>query len=47
MKATSASAILQVSSLKASIAYFVDALGFEEEFVFGDPPYYAGVKRAT
>ena len=44
MKANSASAILQVSNLNDSIQFYTEALGFEEEFVFGDPPYYAGVK---
>jgi len=44
MKPSSASVILQVSNLKDSIRFYTEALGFEEEFVFGDSPYYAGVK---
>ncbi len=44
MKANSASAILQVSNLNEAIRFYTETLGFEEEFVFGDPPYYAGVK---
>ena len=47
MKTNSASAILQVSDLKESIRFYTEALGFEEEFVFGDPPYYAGVKMGA
>ena len=44
MKANCASAIFQVSDLNQSIKFYTEALGFAEEFVFGDPPYYAGVK---
>lgn len=47
MKANLASAILQVSNLNNSIRFYTEALGFEEEFVFGDPPYYAGVKMGN
>ncbi len=44
MKANSASVIFQVSDLRCAIEFYQEVLGFEEEFVFGDPPFYAGVK---
>jgi len=44
MKANSASAIFQVSDLRRAIEFYIGVLGFEEEFAFGDPPFYAGVK---
>lgn len=45
MKINSASVILQVQNLSASLAFYVDVLGFTREFVYGDPPFYGGVKR--
>lgn len=45
MKVTSASPILQVSDLAASLAFYQDRLGFEKEFAYGEPPFYAGVKK--
>ena len=47
MKPNSASAILHVSNLNDSIRFYTEALGFEEEFIYGDPPYYAGVKMGS
>lgn len=47
MKANSASPILQVSDLDDSIRFFTEILGFEKEFIFGEPPYYAGVKMGN
>jgi len=44
MKPNSAASILQVADLKESIQFYTETLGFEKEFVFGDPPYYAGVR---
>jgi uncharacterized glyoxalase superfamily protein PhnB len=29
----------------ASVAYYRDALGFSTEFLYGEPPFYAGVER--
>jgi catechol 2,3-dioxygenase-like lactoylglutathione lyase family enzyme len=36
---------LFVSNLAASCAFFTDKLGFAVEFVYGEPPFYAQVKR--
>ena len=44
MKATSVYPILQVENLTRAIAFYCDRLGFSEEFIYGDPPFYAGVK---
>lgn len=44
MKATSISPILQVADLEQAVAFYCDVLGFTKEFVYGTPPYYAGVK---
>ncbi len=37
--------VLAVSDIQASVDYFVDALGFTRDFIYGDPPFYAGVFR--
>lgn len=42
MKIHGAAAVLPVSDLDASLRYFVDVLGFSEDFRFGQ---YAGIKR--
>tara|TARA_R110002167_G_scaffold195709_2_gene398467 strand:+ start:126 stop:497 length:372 start_codon:yes stop_codon:yes gene_type:complete len=42
---SSASPILQVEDLKRAINFYSDILGFFKEFEYGDPSYYAGVKR--
>ena len=47
MKPNSAAAIFQVSNLNDSIRFYTEALGFEEEFIYGDPPFYAGVKMGS
>jgi predicted enzyme related to lactoylglutathione lyase len=44
MNVSSASPILQVSDLERALAFYGDVLGFAPEFVYGEPPYYAGVK---
>ena len=36
---------LFVSDIAASCAFFTDNLGFAVEFVYGEPPFYAQVKR--
>jgi len=45
MKIFCASPVLQISDLNQSIAFYCDALGFTKEFVYGEPSYYAGVKK--
>lgn len=44
MKATQAAAILQVSDLGKALEYYTSSLGFVEDFQWGEPPFYAGVK---
>jgi uncharacterized glyoxalase superfamily protein PhnB len=44
MKTFCASSVFQVSNLAASIQFYTEALGFDEEFIYGEPAYYAGVK---
>lgn len=44
MQAERAAVIFQVSSLEASISFYVAELGFEKVFEYGDPAFYAGVK---
>ncbi|TLD68969.1 VOC family protein [Phragmitibacter flavus] len=44
MQTTCASPILQVKDLQEALSFYIDVLGFSEDFVYGDPPYYAGVK---
>jgi catechol 2,3-dioxygenase-like lactoylglutathione lyase family enzyme len=34
-----------VSDVKASCAFFEEKLGFATAFTYGDPPFYAGLKR--
>jgi uncharacterized glyoxalase superfamily protein PhnB len=41
----SAVPILNVKNVTASIAYYVDKLGFEKEWAYGDPPAFACVWR--
>ncbi len=36
---------LFVADIKASCAFFADTLGFEVVFTYGEPPFYAEVKR--
>jgi catechol 2,3-dioxygenase-like lactoylglutathione lyase family enzyme len=42
---TSAEAQLYVAGVEASCAFFTAKLGFSNEFVYGDPPFYAQVRR--
>ncbi|MEX0655070.1 MAG: VOC family protein [Phycisphaeraceae bacterium] len=42
MKINGAAAVFPVSDLDASLRYFIDVLGFSEDFRFGQ---YAGIKR--
>jgi len=37
--------VFVVKNVLESSAYFRDALGFEVEFLYGEPPNYAGVSR--
>ena len=37
--------VFVVTNVPQSVAYFRDALGFEVEFLYGEPPDYAGVAR--
>jgi catechol 2,3-dioxygenase-like lactoylglutathione lyase family enzyme len=42
---TSAEPQLFVSDIKSSCAFFADKLGFAVVFTYGEPPFYALVKR--
>lgn len=37
--------VLATADVRATIGYYVRVLGFEEHFVFGEPPVYAGIRR--
>lgn len=41
MKAETATPVLQVSNVEASLKHYIEVLGFSEDFRFGD---YAGIK---
>jgi catechol 2,3-dioxygenase-like lactoylglutathione lyase family enzyme len=40
-----ATAVFVVKDLRASVAYFRDALDFTVDFEYGEPPFYAGLYR--
>lgn len=42
---TSIAAHLYVSDIQTSIDYFISRLNFDVDFVYGDPPFYAQVRR--
>jgi uncharacterized glyoxalase superfamily protein PhnB len=37
--------VLQVADLSKALVYYCDVLGFEQDFVYGEPPFYASVKQ--
>ena len=39
--------VFVVRDVVRSVAYYRDALGFETEFLCGDPTFYAGVERGN
>ncbi len=45
MKTTSISPVFQVHDLAQSLAFYRDVLGFTEDFAYGEPPFYAGVRH--
>lgn len=44
MKTLSVSPIFHVANLQSAIGFYCDVMGFTRIFVYGNPPYYAGVK---
>jgi catechol 2,3-dioxygenase-like lactoylglutathione lyase family enzyme len=42
---TATAAVLFVSDIKASCEFFTQKLGYATVFVYGEPPFYAQVKR--
>jgi len=40
-----ATTVLVVSNVPASVEHYVNVFGFTEDFVYGDPPTFAGVWR--
>jgi catechol 2,3-dioxygenase-like lactoylglutathione lyase family enzyme len=45
MKYQSAVPVIATADIRATIAYYTKILGFSEQFIFGEPPVYAGVER--
>jgi uncharacterized glyoxalase superfamily protein PhnB len=45
MKYESAVPVIATADVQSSVDYYVNVLGFEEHFIYGDPPVYAGVQR--
>lgn len=45
MKAYRISPIFRVSDLADAISFYTSKLGFTEEFIYGEPAYYAGVRK--
>ena len=41
---TSAVAVIGTDDVAGTIKYYEETLGFEQDFIWGDPPVYAGVK---
>ena len=37
--------VFRVEDVMVTAAYYRDVLGFEVDFVYGEPPFYAQVKR--
>ena len=44
MKPFQTTPVFHVSDIKGSLDYYLNVLGFEEVFKWGDPVYYAGVR---
>jgi catechol 2,3-dioxygenase-like lactoylglutathione lyase family enzyme len=44
MKVHSAVPVIATDDVVETVRYFEDVLGFEKEWVWGDPPVYAGLK---
>jgi catechol 2,3-dioxygenase-like lactoylglutathione lyase family enzyme len=45
MKYKSAVPVIATADIRSTMEYYTHVLGFNEHFVFGDPPVYAGVER--
>jgi uncharacterized glyoxalase superfamily protein PhnB len=45
MKYVNAVPVIATADVSSTLAYYTEVLGFEEHFIFGDPPVYAGVAR--
>jgi len=39
--------VLVVADIKRAVEYYRDTLGFKVEFLYGEPPFYAGVERGN
>jgi uncharacterized glyoxalase superfamily protein PhnB len=37
--------VISTADVRATVAYYELVLGFQEHFLFGDPPVYGGLKR--
>ena len=45
MKISSAVPVIATADVLATVDFYTTMLGFNQHFVFGDPPVYAGVER--
>jgi uncharacterized glyoxalase superfamily protein PhnB len=45
MKYKSAIPVIATADVRSAVGYYRRVLGFNEHFIFGDPPVYAGVER--
>jgi uncharacterized glyoxalase superfamily protein PhnB len=37
--------VISTDDVRATLDYYVRVLGFQQHFIYGDPPVYAGVER--
>ena len=37
--------MVATADVQSTVAYYTRVLGFDQHFVFGDPPVYAGIER--
>ncbi len=44
VKCTGAATVLGVNDIEAALDFYVDKLGFEQTFQYGDPCFYVGLK---
>jgi uncharacterized glyoxalase superfamily protein PhnB len=45
LKYRNAVPVIATADVRSTVSYYKDILGFNQHFVFGDPPVYAGIER--
>jgi uncharacterized glyoxalase superfamily protein PhnB len=45
MKYKNAVPVIATADVQSTVAYYTRVLGFEDHFLYGEPPVYAGVER--